>query len=163
MVDIRLLAASLTALLEEEHGGTAQLLSLLRREQVALIDGEAGEIAALAAEKAVLIACINGVVARRAACVAPTGFSADPAGMEHLFSAHADLARCCYPIWSKVLESWLCARNESRLNDAIAKLYQMRTERALGVLRQAAGLAGTYGSDGRVQNSSSGRTSLRVG
>ena len=48
MVDIRLLAASLTALLEEEHGGTAQLLSLLRREQVALIDSEADEIAALA-------------------------------------------------------------------------------------------------------------------
>jgi flagellar biosynthesis protein FlgN len=155
-------AVSLTALLIEEQRAVARLLALLAQEQLALANGKLEEITALAIEKAVVVGCSNGIVARRTAALRAAGFRADAAGMEQFFATHY-AARTCQLIWAEIVNAWHHAAAENQLNDELARLHLARTERALSVLRQSAASPSTYGPDGRGQTSSSIRTPLLAG
>ncbi|MES2354496.1 MAG: flagellar protein FlgN [Pseudomonadota bacterium] len=162
MLTSPLSAVTLGALLEQEQQGLAQLLILLPREQTALTEGNIDEVSNCAAEKAVLMDCLNKIVGQRTDCIKSAGFGADPASMTRLFATHKDLAKVCYRLWSQVLASWQQAHKEHQLNETIAQIRLKQTERSLNVLHQAAGAPSGYGSDGRLQPPPTSRTVVQV-
>jgi flagella synthesis protein FlgN len=156
-------ATTLSTLLEEEQQCLAKMLALLQKEEAVLAGGTVEEIVAVTSEKTTLLGAINSFVSQRAAYVAASGFTADRAGMASFFSAQPDLLGACYSLWSEILESWLKTHSQNRRNESLLRIRAQHNERALNVLRQAAGGSGTYNSDGSAQSLSSTRTSLLVG
>lgn len=141
------------ARLEAEAEAVAAFVDVLRREQQALVAGDAEALPLLAEDKGTHVARLAELSEFRSRQLADLGLSPDRAGMD-LFAERVPEAR---PAWARLRSLAGEARDMNETNGTIIRARLNHFQKAMRFLKSAATGADLYGRDGQALAIGSGR------
>lgn len=148
--------AALADLLAQELGLLHSFVTLLRHEQVMLVDAEPDALGELAREKTDLSAQLASRAAAREEELARRGLPGGRQGMDDwIRSADGSTSR---RRWQQLLELAAEARLLNETNGKLIALHLQHNQQALNTLLTAVDQAATYGPDGQQLTGASGRS-----
>jgi flagellar biosynthesis/type III secretory pathway chaperone len=140
-----------SASLDAEIAGCRRLLELLRAEQDALCAADPDALEAITRAKLSQVNLLQDLGAGRSRMLREQGLAWNATGVRALLAqvARPDAARA---LWDTLVELAAAIQRQTRLNLRLADVRQYHVDRALTVLRNAAGCEATYGADGRSRH-----------
>lgn len=144
-------------LLFEETAQLRGFLSLLEREQQALVAGEVDRLLPLAEEKSAHFARLAGLGEARNQALAAESLPPDRKGMEAWLERHPELSGA-HRAWQDLLQLTLKAREINQVNGRLIGSRLAGNQQALSVLLAAANQASLYGPDGQARPLGGGRS-----
>jgi len=143
-------AEAFVAVLRDEQAALAAFAGLLHAEQDALVQGDAGRVAELAAEKADSIELLTHLGEQRKRHLAAQDLNDNAEGMLAWLKRNSGFGAAAGKIWRELLTQAEAARRINETNGLLiqSKLHQNRLK--LAVLQTAAASGGVYCSDGQL-------------
>lgn len=144
-------------LLLEEAAQLRGFLSLLEREQQALVSGETDPLLPLAEEKSAHFTRLAGLGEARNQALAAESLPPDRAGMETWLDRHPQQPGA-RQAWQELLKLTLKARELNQVNGKLIGTRLAGNQQALATLLAAANQAALYGPDGQSRPLGGGRS-----
>jgi len=143
-------AAAFVAGLQDEQAALAAFSGLLRTEQDALVQGDAGRVAELAAEKADKLERLTHLDEQRKRHLAAQDLNDNAEGMLAWLKRNSGFGAAAGKVWRELLAQAEAARRINETNGLLiqSKLQQNRLK--LAALQSAAAAGGVYGADGQL-------------
>ena len=135
--------------LQLELKATEAFLSLLRKEQEALVGGDIEHLEALPRDKAELVMQLAKLAKRRDQRLISRGLSRDRKGMETLLADSHD-AMTATAKWHELLRLAEEVQQLNQINGEIIATRLRHNQRTLGALQSAAGTTPLYGPTGKT-------------
>ena len=147
--------------LDAEVAAYGLLLGLLQVEQQALLAADPGAVAASVAEKARQVESLRELARERTDALRRAGKSPDATGMA-AWLAEPGQTPHARALWAELESRAAEGRARNTLNGHLIATQQRHWDRAASALWQAAGMAPTYGADGRARHNHSPRTRATI-
>ncbi|HRE16839.1 MAG TPA: flagellar protein FlgN [Rhodocyclaceae bacterium] len=140
--------ADLASLLKHELELLESFAALLAEERVALENGNADALPALAQKKNPIVAALSAAGVQRNQFLRQQGHPEDIAGIDAWLAAHAD-AKPLQTVWQRFLQTARQARELNSLNALLLSQQLQATNEALAFFGQEAQRQALYGADGQ--------------
>ena len=137
----------------EEKELVVRFLDALRKEQAALVDGDADSLKPISEIKLRLVAQLNAAEAGRASLIP---LASEKTGMMRWFSEHPE-ENNARALWLKIISLARVARQMHKMNGELLALHLAKTNEALSILIQRQKDVALYGSDGQSSTGTGSR------
>jgi flagellar biosynthesis protein FlgN len=148
--------SELEKLLNEEKGLVVRFLDALRKEQAALVDGDAAVLRPISDAKLKLVEQLNHIEVSRSNLTSLPGSIAGKNGMLQWLDQHPE-EKNCRALWLKIMSLARVARQMHAMNGELISMHLAKTSEALSILVQKQKDVSLYGSNGQSDNGTGSR------
>jgi flagella synthesis protein FlgN len=148
--------SELEKLLGEEKGLVVRFLDTLRKEQAALVEGDAAALKPISEAKLLLVEQLNHAELSRSSLTALPNGEAGKNGMLQWFNQHPE-ENASKALWLKIISLARVARQMHAMNGELIAMHLAKTSEALAILVQKQKDVALYGSDGQSENGTGSR------
>lgn len=148
--------SELEKLLGEEKALVVRFLETLRKEQAALVEGDAAALKPISEAKLALVEQLNHAELSRSRLTALPNGEAGKNGMLQWLNQHPE-ERPSKALWLKIISLARVARQMHAMNGELIAMHLAKTSEALAILLQKQKDVALYGSDGQSENGTGSR------
>lgn len=148
--------SELEKLLGEEKGLVVRFLDTLRKEQAALIEGDAAALKPLSDSKLALVEQLNRVELSRSSLTAIPSGGTGMHGMLQWLDRHPEES-ASRALWLKIISLARVARQMHAMNGELIAMHLAKTNEALAILVQKQKDVSLYSSDGQSASGTGSR------